>query len=65
MAAWEYKTLSIKTSGGLVRDIALPETFTEECNNAGRDGWELISVLPLSEHHGRTETVELIFKRPR
>lgn len=65
MPNWEYKIVSIKSKGGVLRQITLPETFREECNNVGRDGWELVSALPLCSHQGRTSSVELVFKRPR
>ena len=43
---WEYKTLEFDSKGfvGGVLDIT---RFDESLNASGRDGWELVSVLPL------------------
>ena len=65
MGSWEYKLLSIKTKGGVVRQMNFQEDLVEQCNAAGREGWELVSTVPLIETRGRTQVVNLIFKRPR
>jgi hypothetical protein len=65
MHAWEYKTITAKTKGGILRTTDVSEDFVDSCNYAGRDGWELVAALPLAEANGRTVAVELIFKRPR
>ena len=65
MGSWEYKLVSIKTKGGIVREMNYNEDILDQCNTVGRDGWELVSAVPLTEAHGRTQAVHLIFKRPR
>ena len=65
MGSWEYKLLSIKTKGGIVRQMNYHEDLVDQCNAAGREGWELVSAVPLTETRGRTQAVNLIFKRPR
>ena len=65
MGSWEYKLLSIRTKGGLVRQMNYHEDLADQCNTVGRDGWELVSAVPLTEARGRTQAVNLIFKRPR
>jgi len=65
MSTWEYKQVSIRTKGGVLRQMRYRIDITEECNTAGREGWELVSAVPLTEIRGRTSVVSLIFKRPR
>jgi hypothetical protein len=65
MHSWEYKQISLKTKGGVFRNVGIRDDLAESCNEAGREGWELVSAFPLTEAHGRAGTVELIFKRPR
>ena len=56
--------VSIKTKGGIMRQLNYDEDIVDQCNTVGRDGWELVSAIPMSEAHGRTQAVHLIFKRP-
>jgi hypothetical protein len=47
----------------------LPKTLKNptEIDKAGKDGWELVSAVPLLQTHDgftRTEKIFLIFKRP-
>jgi len=65
MPNWEYKQIAVKTRGGVFRQIGAAEDIEAACSTAGRDGWELVSTLPLGEAHGRTGVVVLLFKRPR
>lgn len=65
MPSWEYKQVTIKTRGGVFRQIAVADDIESACNTAGRDGWELASAMPLGESHGRTGVIVLLFKRPR
>jgi hypothetical protein len=65
MPAWEYKQVSIRTRGGIVRQVSYRLDIEEQCNAAGREGWELVAAVPLTEIRGRTNLVSLIFKRPR
>lgn len=65
MGSWEYRLVSVRTKGGLIRRMVYDDDFVDQCNTAGRDGWELVSAFPLNEAHGRTQAVHLIFKRPR
>ena len=65
MANWEYKRVSLRTKGGILRSIGFHDDLAEQCNVAGREGWELVSAVPLNDIRGRTEAVSLIFKRPR
>ena len=65
MQSWEYKQVTVKTRGGVFRQIGVSEELESACNNVGRDGWELVTAMPLGEAHGRTGMILLMFKRPR
>ncbi|MBD3297598.1 MAG: DUF4177 domain-containing protein [candidate division Zixibacteria bacterium] len=63
--SWEYKSLMVKAKGGILRETK-PETDLDEvCNEAGREGWELVSAFSIAETQGRTSSICLLFKRPR
>jgi hypothetical protein len=49
---WEYREKPL--------DPCYPIEWTEQLNNLGRDGWELVCVLP--QHEGTWH--QAIFKRP-
>lgn len=62
---WEYNVLKLE---GTFRwfgdnDLTTGESVTE-LNRLGRDGWELVSVLP-SKMTGSVEAVICVFKRQR
>ncbi len=65
MTNWEYRLVAVKTTGGMVRQFDYDEDIVDKCNAAGREGWDLVSVVPLNEANGRTQAVHLFFKRPR
>ena len=65
MATWEYKSISLRTKGGVLRSMNFRDDLAEQCNSAGREGWELVSAVPLDDIRGRTDTVCLMFKRSR
>ena len=63
MENWEYKTLKTDKSFWSGKD----KTDIEKVlNDLGRDGWELVSVVPLSVTAGGATTgLQLFFKRKR
>ena len=63
MTSWEYKVMKTDKSIWSGKDKADPEQFLSDL---GRDGWELVSVVPLSEMGGVTTTnLQFYFKRKR
>jgi len=65
MQKWEYKIIKPNVEGWISAKMD-SEKSEELLNNLGIDGWELISVLPLTEQSGwgsRTGQVLLILKR--
>ena len=64
---WEYKTtrLCAPVSGYSEQKVeALLGTLDPTLNEAGKDGWELVSTLD-TEALGYTKFIVAIFKRPR
>ncbi|TSC54325.1 MAG: hypothetical protein LiPW30_710 [Parcubacteria group bacterium LiPW_30] len=47
---WEYKTIDISTSprGILVNDGHQGKSLIDVCNGLGSEGWEMVSVIPVS-----------------
>jgi hypothetical protein len=68
MQKWEYLTV------GMFRDFSLlgkPSAWEPKIDleTLGKDGWELISVIPIADHHGvnsgMTDRIFYYFKRPK
>ena len=63
MESWEYKVMKTDKSFWTGKDKTDPESFL---NDLGRNSWELVSVVPLSQAGGGTTTnLEFFFKRKR
>lgn len=63
MTSWEYKIIKTEKSFWSGKDRSDTEQLLAEL---GRDGWELVSVVPLSQMGGGTTTgLQLFFKRSR
>lgn len=60
---WEYKTLTLKHSGGLISFSEKPgdDESTAALNREGSLGWELVSAVGL----GAVGPITFYFKRPR
>jgi len=61
MTSWEYKDMKTDKSFWSGKDKTDPEKFL---NDLGRDGWELVSVVPLSQG-GTITNLQFFFKRKR
>lgn len=64
MQKWEYKTIKVKTTG-LTGGILDTTNFDGVLNQAGIDGWELVSVLSTNMAYGSSREVVAVFKRLR
>ena len=63
MVSWEYKVFTIGKGFWSGKEKKNSEQLLDEL---GRDGWELISVVPLSQMGGGTTTnLQFFFKRKR
>jgi hypothetical protein len=63
MTSWEYKILKTDKSFWSGKDRTDPEKLLSDL---GRNGWELVAVIPLSQMGGGTTTgLEFFFKRKR
>ncbi|MFE3846153.1 DUF4177 domain-containing protein [Thermoplasmatota archaeon] len=63
MTSWEYKIMETDKSFWSGKD----KIDTDQVlSDLGRDGWELVSVVPLSQMGGGTTTnLKFFFKRKR
>ena len=59
---WEYKTIKLKLHGFLGGKIDQDEV-NAILNEAGREGWELITVFATALYQGRTQDAAMVFKR--
>lgn len=63
---WEYKTVKLSISGYDYGDRTVEKVFGEienALNEAGQDGWELVSTLD-NDKSGYIKLIIAIFKRP-
>jgi hypothetical protein len=61
---WEYRTYSLRT-GGFLGGKVNQEDLDQALNEAGREGWELVSVFDTTQGSGQTRDVIAVFKRSR
>jgi hypothetical protein len=61
MKKFEYKEFTVKTKGIVSAKIA--DTFLNQLNDYGKDGWELIQAVPFAQAYGRTSSVTFIMRR--
>ena len=51
MEKWEYKIIPIVTKGWLSAKVE-PCKLEEHLSSLGKEGWELVDILPLTEQSG-------------
>ena len=63
MNKWRYQVLEYKIKGGIAREMRPEKDYLTELNALGREGWELVGVIPLTESNGRLSKIHLILKK--
>ena len=75
MARWKYQVLEYEAKGGILGKSRTMEDFLEdgkaytrkhylpELNALGREGWELVGVIPFTEDQGNLSKIHLILKK--
>ena len=83
--AWEYKSIVIvrsaqsnanwadwaEVSGDVVKTLPLPVAIPKKAKELGEQGWELVSITPISNNAGATDLagftsqINYWFKRPK
>lgn len=63
MANWEYKTIDIETGSWISSGEIEPAKIDREMNHWGDQGFELVSVIPVSTGSVGTKKIVLFFKR--
>jgi hypothetical protein len=62
---FEYKTIvfPLETKFLMATGEIDEESFTDELNKAGKEGWEMINALDLNLNAGGSKNIVAIFKR--
>ena len=64
MTQWEYQTVSLAQSSGLINNGTLDvPTMQTWLNRLGAEGWELVSVFT-TDSDGYSRFANCVFKRP-
>ncbi len=58
MKMWEYTIINIRSE-----NYRLDPRASEEMNELGEDGWELVSVTSVNFKSGATDNIAMVFKR--
>lgn len=61
---WEYKSVKLKLRGFLGGRVD-QDQLDQRLNEAGAEGWELVTGIATALYQGRTKDTVLIFKRPK
>ncbi len=63
MSKWEYRILEYEIKGGTLRKMDIVGDYLAQLNELGRDGWELVGIIPFTEAQGRLSKIHLILKK--
>ena len=61
---WEYRVAQINVTGFFGPTIDVDQ-LGEYLNQAGNDGWELVSMVDVNRGNGATSELIITLKRPR
>ncbi|WP_164689552.1 DUF4177 domain-containing protein [Herpetosiphon llansteffanensis] len=64
MQQWEYHIELVDVSGFWSPNVD-PSTLSLMLNKAGKDGWELVSMVDLNQAQGQSSRLIVTFKRPK
>jgi esterase/lipase len=59
---WEYRVMLMAVGGFLGPNVDVDQ-LGQYLNQAGEDGWELMSVVPITRGRGETSELMGVFKR--
>jgi hypothetical protein len=59
---WEYRVMLMAVGGFLAPNVDVDQ-LGQYLNEAGEDGWELMSVVPITRGRGETSELMGVFKR--
>ncbi|MDF2890428.1 MAG: hypothetical protein K0R80_795 [Clostridia bacterium] len=62
MERWEYTTIKLQTTGFFGGKLDT-DSFENELNRLGSEGWELVSCFDTSQSQGSSREVVAVFKR--
>ena len=58
MKMWEYTIINIRSE-----NYRLDPRASDEMNELGEEGWELVSVTSVNFKSGATDNIAMVFKR--
>ena len=61
---WRYQTLEYNVKGGIFSKMRTEQDYVSKLNGLGREGWELVGIIPFTENQGRLSKIHLILKKP-
>lgn len=64
MQRWEYWTLKMDTTGAFFGGKVDEEEVDRRLNEAGADGWELVTAFDTNCNQGASRHMVFTFKRP-
>ncbi len=59
-ARWEYRIINIRSE-----NYRLDPNYTNQLDELGEDGWELVSITAINFKTGATDHIGMVFKRPK
>jgi hypothetical protein len=57
---WEYRIINIRSE-----NYRLDPNYTNQLDELGEDGWELVSITAINFKTGATDHIGMVFKRPK
>ena len=61
---WRYQILECEVKGGIMRKMSTTGDYLQELNALGKEGWELVGIIPFTENQGRLSRIHMILKKP-
>lgn len=62
---WDYRTIKLAAEDSVWGGKFDAAKLDQVMNNAGSDGWELVTAFGTNQSLGATGDAVLVFKRPR
>ena len=64
MTRWEYTVLDVGVAGFFLGPDLDGDALSAKLNELGADGWEAVTVAPMTVGAGSTRNLVIVLKRP-
>lgn len=64
MTRWEYTVLDVGVAGFFLGPDLDGDALTAKLNDLGAQGWEAVTLAPMSAGAGSTSNLVIVLKRP-